>query len=382
MEKKMHMMIVCGEVSGDLHASILAEAIKEIAPDTVISGIGGAFLRLTGARLYCDIKELAVMGLFDVLKKFPRFFALKKLIVKKIDEEKPDALILVDFSGFNLRLAKIVNKRIPCFYYVSPQVWASRPGRVKTIRRYIHKMIVLFKFEEEFYKRHGVDATFVGHPFLDIVKPAMTKIDFFHTFKLSEEKNIVALLPGSRKQEIRNILPVMLSAARHLNKKIENLQFVIVKSPQLGWELYSRAIEAPGIDLQIIEGRAYDCIHNADFCLIASGTATLEAAILKKPFCVVYKTNLFNYLLYRPLITVPYISIVNILAKKKIVPEFIQFRACGYFIARHAANILKNPAKKTALQAELGNISCLLGEEGAALRAARVIVDSLQSRPN
>ncbi|MEW6075683.1 MAG: lipid-A-disaccharide synthase [Candidatus Omnitrophota bacterium] len=377
MEKKLHIMIVCGEVSGDLHASMLAEAIKEISPDAVISGIGGAFLRSTGARLYYDIKDLAVMGFFDVLKKLPRFVALKKLIMKKIDEEKPDALIFVDFSGFNLRVAKAVNRRIRCFYYVSPQVWASRPGRVKTIQKYIHTMIVLFKFEEEFYKARGVDATFVGHPFLDIVKPTMARVDFFHTFALPEGKHIITLLPGSRKQEIRNILPVMIHAARRLNKRIPNLQFVIVKSPQLDWELYGRVIESPGIDLHIVEGRPYDCIQYADFCLIASGTATLEAAILKKPFCVVYKTNLLNYLLYRPLITVPYISIVNILAKKRIVAEFIQFRASGRLIARHAARILKDPAHITALQTELGNISCLLGEKGAALRAARVIVESL-----
>ena len=203
MAEIKHIFIICGEASGDLNAASLAKAILQISPETKISGVGGILLRQTPATIYRDIKDLSVIGLFDVLKKLPGFFSLQKLILDKIKEEKPDAIILVDFSGFNLRLAKKINKTIPVIYYVSPQVWASRPGRVKTIKKYIHKMLVLFKFEEEFYKRYGIDVTFVGHPLLDIVGPTMEEKEFLNKFGLLEAKTTITLLPGSRKQEIR-----------------------------------------------------------------------------------------------------------------------------------------------------------------------------------
>ena len=177
-----HILIICGEPSGDLNAANLAAALKEIDPSIKISGVGGIALRQAGAEIIYDIKGLACIGLFDVLKKLPKFFILKKLILEKINAEKPDAIILVDFSGFNLRLAKDINKTIPVIYYISPQVWASRAGRIKSIKRYIHKMLVLFKFEQEFYRRFGIDAEFVGHPLLDIVKPTTGRKEFLTEF--------------------------------------------------------------------------------------------------------------------------------------------------------------------------------------------------------
>jgi len=335
-------------------------------------------MRKSGASIYCDIKGLAVIGFFDVLKKLPEFFALKKLILEKIKEEKPDAIILVDFSGFNLRLAKEIKKTIPTIYYISPQVWASRPGRVKTIRSYVHKMLVLFKFEEEFYRRYGIDATFVGHPLLDIVGPTMEKKEFLNKFGLLESKTTIAILPGSRKQEIKNILPVMLEASILINKNMANAQFVLAKSPQVDPDIYNRIISKAFMDLKIIEGKTYDCLNIADFCLVASGTATLETAIMQKPFAVIYKMNLLNYLLYRPLVRVPYIGMVNIVAGRKIVPEFIQFNARPKEISEQALEILQNPARLEQMKNGLTQVKSLLGEKGASLRAAQVIIDFLK----
>ncbi len=373
------IFIICGEPSGDLNAANLAKAILHINPEIKISGVGGTLLRQTGAIIYRDIKDLSVIGLFDVLKKLPRFFSLQKLILEKIKEEKPDAIILVDFSGFNLRLARKINKTLPVIYYVSPQVWASRPGRVKTIKEYIHKMIVLFKFEEEFYKKYGVDVDFIGHPLLDIVKPTAEEKEFLRKFNLSESKTTIALLPGSRKQEIENILPIMLKTSALIHQKIKDTQFVIAKSPQVDFDIYSRIISGANIDLKIIEGKTYDCLNIADFCLVASGTATLETAIMQKPFAVIYKMSLLNYLLYRPQVKVPYIGMVNIVVGKRIVPEFIQFGANPKKISEQVLEILENPSQIEQMKNDLAQVKSLLGEKGASLRAAQIILNFLNS---
>lgn len=372
------IIIICGEASGDLNAGALARAIKEINPAVKISGVGGKFLQASGTELFYDIKGLCVMGLFDVLKKLPLFFSLKKIILQKIKQEKPDAIILVDFSGFNLRLSKVINKSLPVIYYVSPQVWASRPGRIKTIAKYIDKMIVLFKFEEEFYRKHGINANFTGHPLLDIVRPTMEKKDFFAESGLSDKKTTIALLPGSRQAEIKNIIPVMLKAAAIISKKIPDAQFIIAKTPQLNTQIYNKEIEKINLNLKIIEGKTYDCLNIADFCLVCSGTATLETAIMQKPFAIVYRMGLLNYLLYRPQVKVPYIGIVNIIADKLVVPEFIQFKAKAEDIAAYALEILSNPATAEKIKNNLEEIKASLGSPGASMRAAKTILDFLK----
>ncbi|OGX17944.1 MAG: lipid-A-disaccharide synthase [Omnitrophica WOR_2 bacterium RBG_13_44_8b] len=374
---KQQILIVCGEASGDLNAGNLAKAIKNINPEIRILAVGGPVLTQAGAEVFHDIKGLACMGFFDVLKKLPKFLALKKLILKKIKTDKPDAVILVDFSGFNLRLAKAINKSIPVIYYVSPQVWASRQGRVKTIKKYILKMIVLFKFEEEFYRRFGIDASFAGHPLLDIVNPTMQRSEFLRKFDISESKRVIALLPGSRSQEIEHILPVMLKASKLIDERIGDVQFVIAKSPQVNFDIYNRIINRFKLNLKIVEGKTYDCLNAASFGLVGSGTATLETAIMQKPFAIIYKMGILNYLLYRPQVKLPYIGMVNIVAGKLIVPEFIQFGANPERISNCVFNILQNPSKAERIKLELGQIKSLLGEKGASLRAAKIILDFL-----
>lgn len=337
-------------------------------------------MRQSQAEVFYDIKELAVIGLFDVLKKLPKFFALKKLILEKIKRDSIDAIILVDFSGFNLRLAKAINNSIPVIYYVSPQVWASRKGRLKTIKKYVRKMIVLFKFEEEFYKKYGINVDFVGHPLLDIVKPLFVKEEFLNKFQLLEDKAIIAVLPGSRKAEIKNILPLMLKTAILIKKRIGDIQFIVAKSSQVDWDIYNRIICKFRLDLKVIEGKTYDCIQAADFCFVASGTATLETAIMQKPFFVIYKMGLLNYLLYRPQIKVPYIGMVNIVAKELIAREFIQFKAVPKDISTAAIKILEDPNEMERLKNRLKQIKQLLGEKGAVNRAARIIVDAVSYR--
>jgi lipid-A-disaccharide synthase len=377
MAQIKHILVVCGEASGDLNAALLVREILRIDPDIKISAVAGSHLRQSGARIFYDIKDISVIGVFDVLKKLPQFFALQKLILKKIKEENVDAIILVDFSGFNLRLAKRVNKSLPSVYYVSPQVWASRTGRIKTIKKYIHKMVVFFRFEEEFYKKYSVETKFVGHPLLDIVKPTMEKQVFLSGYSLSDARTTIVLLPGSRRQEVKNILPLLLKASCLIQKNISNAQFVLAKSTQVDWSIYNRLIHGLDIDLIIIEGKTYDCLNIADFCLVASGTATLETAIMGKPFVVIYKMSLLNYLFYRPQVKVPYIGMVNIVAGRKIIPEFIQSQATPENISAEVLNSLTNPSQIQRIKNDLAQVKSLLGEKGASQKAAQFILDFL-----
>lgn len=375
---KKHILIVCGEPSGELHAFYLIKALKEINSDLTFWGVGGSLLAGLGVEIIYDIKDLAVFGFFDVLKKLPRFFYLKKTLLKKIRQDPPGAVVLIDFSGFNLRLAQAINKQIPLIYYVSPQVWASRPGRIETIRKYISQMIVIFPLEKDFYLKHGIHATFVGHPLLDIVKPTLEKEVFLSRFNLAVDKTTLALLPGSRKSEIKHILPVMLKASRLIQEKIKNLQCLIAKSINVDWLVYQKLTAESGLDLEIIEGKTYDCLNIADFCLVASGTATLETAIMEKPFVIVYKMGLLNYLLYRPQVKVPYIGMANLVAGKKIIPEFIQFQAKPHLIARKVLRFLQEPSEISRLKNNLSQVKLLLGEKGASLRAAKIILDLIR----
>ena len=370
------ILIICGEPSGELYAAALVSAIKNINPGIKVLGIGSRMLERAGAQIIYDTAGLSVMGLFDVLKKLPKFLSLKKFILNKIAADKFDAVIFVDFSGFNLRLAKAINNSIPPIYYVSPQVWASRPGRIETIKRYIKKMIVLFKFEKEFYAAYGMDADFVGHPLLDIAKPTMTKKEFLVSLGLSDNKKTIALFPGSRKQEIKTILPIMLETARMLKAKI-GAQFIIAKPVQVDWDVYNCLIKRSNLEVKVVEGKTYDCMEAADFCLVCSGTATLETAIMQKPFVIIYKMNLLNYLLYRPQVNLPYIGMVNIVAGKKIIPEFVQFRARAKKIAAEVLRILSDQKELQKIASNLSSVRSSLGEPGAATRASQLILNFL-----
>lgn len=374
------IFIVCGEPSGDLLAGNLVAAIQKLNPQIKFFGVGGYQLAKTGVEIICNIKDLSVMGFFDVLKKLPRFLKLKKIILKQISIHKPDGLILVDFSGFNLRLACAINKRLPVIYYVSPQIWASREGRINCIKKFISLILVLFKFEEEFYRQRQIQATCVGHPLIDLVNPASDKQGFLDSSGINPSKKIIALLPGSRKQEVRLILPLMLKAAQVINQTIGETLFVIAKSPNLDTQIYQNACKNFALDLKIVDGRTYDCLSIAQASLVCSGTATLEAAIIQKPFVIVYKTNLFNYLLYRPQVKIPYIGMVNIVAGKKIVPEFIQFNAQPEMIAKSIIELLGNPLSAIRMSQDLKAVKDSLGQPGAAGRAAKLILDFIQNK--
>jgi lipid-A-disaccharide synthase len=373
------ILIVCGEPSGDLHASLLCRALLAEDPSLSIRAVGGPLLKAAGAQIIRGIEELSVMGVFDVLKKLPLFFSLQDAILKEIEERPPSCLILVDFSGFNLRLAKKIDRRIPVFYYVSPQVWASRARRVERIRKYVSRMIVLFDFEKEFYSRHGISADFVGHPLVETARPAQEKPAFFARLGLSPSRNTVTLLPGSRPSEIARILPVMAEACTLLKKSNPGVQFLLCRPPHLPEHLYSGILQRYGIHAAIAENAVYDCLAHADAGMICSGTATLEAALIGTPFVLVYRTSTLNYLLYKPQVKIPWIGMANIVAGEKVVEEFIQGRAQPRDIARAVGALLNDIPARTRMQEAFGRIRKKLGPPGATGRAAKIILEAISA---
>lgn len=373
------ILIVAGEPSGDLHASNLVRNLKTIRPDLTFFGIGGTLSKKAGVDIVFDITPLALVGLVEVLKNIFTVGKAYKAILQKADAEKPDLAILVDYPGFNLKLAKALKRRsIPVIYYISPQVWAWGRNRVNIIKRCVKKILVFFKFEEELYKTCGIDAEFVGHPLLDTVKTTLPKDEILKTYDLSKRKPVIALLPGSRLSELKTLLPVMLAAGVIIDQKLEGAQFIIAKYPGLPRDIYENFAGDSKLDIRIAEGDTYNVLAASDFAIVASGTATLETALVGTPFVIVYKANLITYLLYKIVSTTRFLGIVNIIAGKEITPEFLQFRMTPENISATVTGLMRDEAGLSAIRNELGRVKSSLGSPGASLRAARSILPFLQ----
>jgi len=373
-------MIIAGETSGDLHGGSLASALKEAQPQLRLIGLGGKNMIRAGIESYRNIDDLSIVGLGEVISNLGKFKALFRLLVEKLDSEKPDCVVLIDYPEFNLRFAQEVKKRkIPLVYYISPQVWAWRKGRVKIIKMTVDKMVVVFKFEEEMYRKEGVDVEFVGHPLLDVVKPRFSKDEFIRNNRLDGEKKTVALLPGSREIEVVRNLPTMIRAASLIKKGFdEDVQFVIAKVVGVKDEIYEGILKSHDFETTIIEDCPYDCVNISDVVLAASGTATLETAILEKPMLVIYKVSLLTWLMGRVLVKIPNIGLVNIVAGERIVPEFIQFNATPQKIATEAISLLSSSEKSNEIKAKLKTVKDNLGSPQASKRTAQIILDLIR----
>lgn len=378
MHKKI--MIIAGEVSGDLHGGTLASSLKESEPNLRLIGLGGEKMMRAGVESYRNIEDLSVVGLGEVLSNLKKFKEVFRLLVEKLDSEKPDCVVLIDYPEFNLRFAKEVKKRkIPLVYYISPQIWAWRKGRIKIIKKTVDKMLVIFKFEEELYRKEGIDAEFVGHPLLDSVKPQFSKDEFTKKEGLSGGKKIVALLPGSREIEVIRNLPTMISAASLIRKRFgEDVKFVIAKIPAIKDEIYENIAKECGFPIAIVEGYPYDCVNVSDLVLVASGTATLETAILEKPMLIIYKVSFLTWLFGKMLVKIPNIGLVNIVAGERVVPEFIQFDATAPNIANEAIFLLSSPQKLSEIKTKLKTIKEKLGATQASKRATQIVLEQLR----
>jgi len=375
MSKKI--LIITGEASGDLHGANLVKSLKEKLPDAQFFGVGGAKMLEAGVEIVYAIGELSIIGVSGVLTQLAKIKDLFSLLATKLDELNPDLVILIDYPGFNLRFVKTVKaKNIPIVYYISPQVWAWGKSRIAKIKKYVKKMLVLFKFEEELYKKYGVDAEFVGHPLVDSVKPSASCENLKDEFGIKGRK-IIALLPGSRVSEIQNLLPVMLNSFKGIQAKIKNALFLIAKHNELPQHLFEDILKKHAIPYKLVNGRTYDCIEASDLVIVASGSATLETAILGKPMIITYKVSPLTSIFFLLFVRITNIGLVNIVAGKRIVPELLQYAATPSRISREAIDILSNSTRYNQITQDLDNVRQTLGPPGASSLAASAITQLL-----
>ncbi len=383
MEKQKNILIVCGEASGDLHAAKLVREVKALCPDAVFYGLGGPLCAKEGVRLLHDLVHMAVVGFFEVLKHIA---VIKKIFddtIAETDRIKPDLAILVDYPGFNLRLArKLHQRRIPVAYYISPQIWAWGKKRIHLIKECVSRMIVFFPFEKELYEKAGVPASFVGHPLLDYIRVTRTKDEFLHKHRIPPaDKIIVSLLPGSRKKEVKTLLHVMLDAAKKIDAHFPGMcHFLILAAPTIPAHGLEKAMRRYDINCSIVCNENHDALAASDFALVCSGTATLETGLIGTPMCILYKLNTLTFILIRALIRIPYIGLVNVVAGKKIAQEFIQFDCNAEKIAKYVVDRLENKKALEELRKDLAEMKTRLGAPGASAKAARTIAEMLGNK--
>ncbi|HOW42120.1 MAG TPA: lipid-A-disaccharide synthase [Candidatus Omnitrophota bacterium] len=383
MEKPKNILIVAGEASGDQHAAMLVREIRARMPETRFFGLGGEQMQREGVLLRADIVKLAVIGFLEVLKHIKQLRALFHALLEDADRSKPDAAILVDYPGFNLRLAKELHRRgIPVIYYISPQIWAWGAGRIDLIKRTIKLMIVFFPFEETLYERHGVRVAFVGHPLLEQVDSRLSSLPIPSTGSITSETGpqTIALLPGSRLKEVKALLPVMLESAALLNKRYPGrFRFRVMAAATVPRRLFEEQINGAAAPVDIVDGMDCAAIRASAFALVCSGTATLETALIGTPLAVLYKVNLLTWFFVRLMIRIPYIALVNVVRGEKIVEEFVQFSARAPLIADYLSRVLNDPAELRRCKLELETVRKLLGAHGASQRAAEAVIACLRS---
>jgi lipid-A-disaccharide synthase len=372
------IMLVAGEASGDLHGAHLVQALKKRLPTVEICGVGGTHLQQAGMMLLSSSDELGVVGVSEVIKKLGTVWRVYRKLCQFLRTQRPDLVILIDYPDFNFRLAKFAHKLgIPIVYYISPQVWAWRSGRVKFIQRFVTKMLVIFPFEREFYQKYGVDVEWVGHPLVETVKSSLTKEECCQQHGLDPTAPIVGILPGSRESEVHRLLPVMLSAAQHIRQQQPNVQFVLPLAPSL--QASKLFAELPP-SVYLIRNQTYETINAADLVVTASGTVTVETALLETPMLITYIVSPLTYWLGKHLINVPFIGMVNLIAGKQIVPELIQHAVTPERITQEIVTLLHDPVKLAAIKRELRIVREKLGEPGAPDRAAAIIVEVLKHK--
>jgi len=370
----MRILIVTGEASGDLHGAHLAKAIMALDPTTELVGIGGPSMRAAGVNLVPGVPQLDVMGLIG-LSAIRAMLQRVRAIRRVLKAEAWDLVVLIDNPGLNFhfaRVAKAAGRRV--LYYIAPQLWAWRPGRMKWIQRRVDHVVVILPFEPELYHRAGVRCTFVGHPLLDMVAAHYDRAKLRREFGLSESARVVGLLPGSRVSEVEMLLPVLLKAAAQLVLAEPGTQFILAQASSIDDNLIQTLLRDSPVPVQVVHDRASEVMALSDVLLIASGTATLQAAVVGTPMVLLYKTSPLTYRLARWLITVKWIGLVNLVGGRLIVPELVQEDATDERLCREVLHLLRDPSAYNEMKEGLRQVRQLLGEPGASSRAAQVVL--------
>lgn len=379
----MQCLLSAGEASGDTYGAQLIDSLRQLAPGSTFFGMGGEKMRASGCELLVHANEVAVVGLVEVVKHLPDIRRRFKHLVAEAARRKPDAAILIDFPDFNLRLARELHRLgIPVFYFVSPQIWAWRTGRVKQIQKYVRKMIVIFPFEQEFYRRHGVEVSYVGHPLAYEPPPTISREEFAARHQLDPKKQWIALLPGSRRKEVKFNLEQMVRSAFILKEQGNDFQFLLPVASTLEKDWLLQQLREWPVPV-ILTDNARATLMHARAAVVASGTATVEAALSGTPFVVVYRLAPLTWLLGRRLVKLDTFAMPNLIAGKKIVPELIQKDFTAENVARELSAIIPDGPERRQMQAALKMVQQRLHEtqdtEPPALRAARETLSALQA---
>ncbi|HEY7290227.1 MAG TPA: lipid-A-disaccharide synthase [Vicinamibacterales bacterium] len=370
----LRLMLSCAEASGDLYAGALTHELRALEPDMTIGGLGGPHFQAAGGELLADYRGIAVTGLTEAIGKIPASVATLRRLTSAARSTRPDALVVVDSPDFNFRLAPAVKRLgVPVIYYISPQVWAWRSGRVHAIRRFADRVLVIFPFEVPLYEDAGVPVEFVGHPLIDLARASAPRERFLPAHGLSLTSPCVALLPGSRPNEVARILPGLIGAAQRIRDSVADAQFIVARAPNLEDELFKPAANCPRT--VIVAGDTDAVLASADVALTASGTATVQTALHDTPMVVVYRTSMLTYELGRRLVKVGSIGMVNLIAGEKIVPELIQDAFTPDAVAREAISMLTDTDRAQRIRDGLARVRAKLGLPGASRRAAQAILD-------
>ena len=374
------ILLSCGEPSGDLYAGALTRELRAIDRGVTVEGLGGPQFADAGGRLLDDYRGFSVTGLTEAIRKIPRAWATLRRLVAAAQANRPDVAVAIDFPDFNFPLARQLKRLgIPVVYYVSPQIWAWRPGRLKTIREIADLVLVIFPFEEKIYRDAGVPVEFVGHPLVDLATARDSTEVFRQRHRLSPHQPTIAMLPGSRANEVRRILPTLVAAAEQIRARVPDAQFVIARAPNLNGDLFTAA-RTPAFPLPVVEDDTDGVLAAADVALTASGTATVQAALHDTPMVIVYRLSPLTYRLGRRLVTLDTFGMVNLIAGETIVPELIQDAFTAKAVADEAVKMLTDSARAARVREGLARVRARLGGPGASRRAAEAIVRSIVRR--
>ncbi len=371
----MKYYLIAGEASGDLHASNLMKTLKSTDPEADFRYYGGDEMKKQGGKAVRHYKDVAYMGFVDVFLHLPAILKNIKFVKQDIEEYKPDVVILVDYPGFNLRIAEFAHKKgFKIFYYISPKIWAWKQSRVHKIKAFIDKMFIIFPFEKDFYKKYDYEVEYVGNPILDAIETSKSDIKKFRKKYDLNEKRIIALLPGSRKREIQHNFPTMLKVA----EKFPEYQFVVAAAPSLDREVFEKYIKNK--EIKLVYNDTYELLKHSKAAIVTSGTATLETAILNIPELVCYKGDNLSYHIAKRLVKVDYISLVNLVMQREIIKEFIQYDMTLENIGKELELILNNDVYRNTMLSNFAKLREILGGKGASKRTAEIIVRSLKEK--
>ena len=373
-----HVMILAGEASGDAHAAEFVEQLKSLQPDIRLSGMGSQEMRRAGVEVFFDSSIIAVVGLVEVLKHWGDIKKAMALVKQRLEQTRPDLLVLVDYPEFNLKMARHARELgIKVLFYISPQVWAWRPKRIHKIGGLIDHMAVIFKFEQQYYEDAGIPVSFVGHPLVDKVKTDIDTLDIRAQMGIPAAAKVVGLFPGSRHNEITRLLPLMFATARQMQAQDPALKFLLPVATNQHLDDISRQCDDSGIDITVSQGGIYNVISCCDVIATCSGTVTLEIALLNVPMCILYKISWFSYSIMSRLVTIPYIGLANIVAGKAVVREFLQEDARPDTVSRELFELMENSAYREQVKTGLSRVRENLGAGNGAHNMAQLVLSLL-----